>query len=70
MALHFFVSHMMRLIQLVGPMAKRTEQVNVRLDTEMKAELAAIADKQHRTLSNLILAVLKDYLEAERGKKT
>ena len=31
------------------------------LDSEMKAELAAIAHKQHRTLSNLILAVLKDF---------
>lgn len=53
-------------------MTKRTEQVNVRLDPEMKAELTAFADAQHRSLSNLILAVLKDWLAAQReiGKKT
>jgi predicted transcriptional regulator len=48
-------------------MTKRTEQVNIRLDPETKAELAAIAQSQHRTVSNLILVVLKDWLAAYRG---
>jgi predicted transcriptional regulator len=50
-------------------MTKRTEQVNVRLDPQMKAELTAIATSQHRTISNLILAVLTDWLEAQKQTK-
>ena len=50
-------------------MTKRTEQVNVRLDPQMKAELTAIATSQHRTLSNLILAALTDWLEDQKKPK-
>jgi uncharacterized protein (DUF1778 family) len=47
-------------------MAKRTDQVNIRLDPETKAELAAAAAEQHRPLSNLIVAILMDWLAAKR----
>jgi uncharacterized protein (DUF1778 family) len=50
-------------------MTKRTEQVNIRLDPDTKAELASIAAEEHRTLSNLIVAVLMDFLAKRRIKK-
>jgi uncharacterized protein (DUF1778 family) len=50
-------------------MTKRTEQVNIRLAPETKAELAGIAAEEHRTLSNLIVAVLMEFLVTRRAKK-
>ena len=48
-------------------MAKRTNQINIRLDPETKAELAAAAAEQHRPLANMILAILMDWLATRRA---
>ncbi len=44
-------------------MAKKLNPVNVRLDDEMREELKKIAQAENRTLSNLIVTVLREYLE-------
>ena len=51
-------------------MTKRTDQINIRLDPETKAELAAAAAEQHRPLANLILAILMDWLAARKAAQT
>jgi uncharacterized protein (DUF1778 family) len=50
-------------------MTKRTDQVNIRLTPEIKAELTAAAGEQHRALSNLIVAILMDWLAERRAAR-
>ena len=47
----------------------KTELVGVRIPSEIKEELQKIADEETRSLSNLVLKVLKDFL-ADYEKKT
>ena len=46
----------------------KTELVGVRIPSEIKEKLQAIADEETRSLSNLVLKVLKDFL-ADYEKK-
>ena len=47
-----------------------TVKVNVRLTPALKAKLERIADRQHRTLSNLVQMALQQYAEeAEKTKR-
>lgn len=41
----------------------KTEAINLRMSPAMKAMLRAIADREHRTLSNVIEHLLIDYCE-------
>ena len=47
----------------------KTELVGVRIPSEIKEKLQEIADKETRSLSNLVLKVLKDFL-VDYEKKT
>lgn len=42
--------------------------LHMKLDAELKEELRKLAEKENRTLSNLIEKVLKDYAEQNRGR--
>lgn len=46
-----------------------TRPVNIRIDTELYDYLEARAEKEHRTLSNMIISILLDAKEAEEGEK-
>ena len=48
-------------------MTKRTDQVNVRLDPEMKRKLAAYAHAEKRTISNLIFLIIAEWLEKKEA---
>ena len=39
--------------------------VNIRLDEKIRKELKKIAEQEHRTLSNLIVKILMDYLKKQ-----
>lgn len=41
----------------------KTEAINLRMSPEMKAMLRLAADREHRTLSNMIEHLLIDYCE-------
>ena len=41
----------------------KTEAINLRMSPEMKAMLRAAAEREHRTLSNMIEHLLIDYCE-------
>ena len=41
----------------------KTEAINLRMSPEMKAMLRTAADREHRTLSNMIEHLLIDYCE-------
>ncbi|WP_407278233.1 hypothetical protein U5817_17355 [Aromatoleum evansii] len=41
----------------------KTEAINLRMSPEMKATLRLLADREHRTLSNMIEHLLIDYCE-------
>ena len=47
-------------------MTKRLHPINVRLDDEMRDELRQIAQAENRTLSNLIVTVLREYLDRRK----
>lgn len=42
---------------------QKTEVINLRMSSEMKAMLRAAAEREHRTLSNMIEHLLIDYCE-------
>lgn len=42
---------------------RKTEAINLRMSSELKALLRAAADREHRTLSNMIEHLLIDYCE-------
>lgn len=47
-------------------MAKTDTQIGVRVTSEFKAKLEAQARKERRSVSNLILKVMEEYLEAKK----
>lgn len=50
-------------------MAKSENQIGFRVTDEFKARLTAQAEKERRSISNLIINVLTDYLDnAEKNK--
>ncbi|WP_158579218.1 hypothetical protein [Pseudoflavonifractor sp. AF19-9AC] len=49
-------------------MAKTDTQIGVRVTKEFKEQLEAQAQKERRSVSNLILKVMEDYLEAQKDK--
>lgn len=52
-------------------MTKRTDQVNVRLEPEMKDQLSAYANAEKRTLSNLVFLIISEWLQKKEveGRK-
>jgi hypothetical protein len=46
---------------------KKLHPVNVRMDDAMLAELRGIAAAENRSISNLIVTVLRDWLAARRA---
>jgi len=50
-------------------MAKTDTQISFRVTTEFKEALEARAQKERRSVSNLILKVLEEYLESEDNKE-
>jgi hypothetical protein len=50
-------------------MTKRTDQVNVRLNPEMKEKLIAYADAEKRTLSNLVFLIISEWLAKKEGER-
>jgi len=44
----------------------KTVAINIKLHKNLKDELKKIAEKEHRTLSNLISKILIDYLSARK----
>ena len=49
-------------------MAKTETQISIRMTNEFKARLEAQAQKERRSVSNLILKVMEEYLEQQEGK--
>lgn len=49
-------------------MAKTETQIGIRVTNEFKFRLEAQAQKERRTVSNLILKVMEEYLEQQEGK--
>ena len=49
-------------------MAKTDAQIGIRVTSEFKARLEAQARKERRSVSNLILKVMEEYLESQREK--
>ena len=47
-------------------MAKTGAQIGIRVTSEFKARLEAQARKERRSVSNLILKVMEEYLESQR----
>ena len=47
-------------------MAKTDSQIGIRVTSEFKARLEAQARKERRSVSNLILKVMEEYLESQR----
>ena len=47
-------------------MAKTDAQIGIRVTSEFKAKLEAQARKERRSVSNLILKVMEEYLESQR----
>jgi len=46
----------------------KTELIGVRMPPEMKDKLQKIADEETRSLSNLVLKILTDYLKEHEQK--
>ena len=46
-------------------MTKTDAQIGIRVTSEFKAALEAQAQKERRSVSNLILKVMEEYLEAQ-----
>lgn len=47
---------------------KKLNPINVRLSDSMRAELQEIAQSENRTLSNLIVTVLQQWIDERRQK--
>ena len=43
-----------------------TEPLSLRINSDLKAKLVAMADKDHRSLNNLIEKILLEYLEVKK----
>lgn len=50
-------------------MAKTDAQIGLRVTKEFKEKLEAQARKERRSVSNLILKVMEDYLKEQREKE-
>ena len=50
-------------------MAKTTVQVGIRVTSEFKARLEAQAQKERRSVANLIFKVMEEYLEQQEAKQ-
>ena len=46
-------------------MAKTDTQISVRITNEFKARLACQAEKERRSVSNLIIKVMEEYLDRQ-----
>ena len=46
-------------------MAKTDTQIGIRVTSEFKAALEAQAQKERRSVANLVLKVMEEYLEAQ-----
>ena len=53
-----------------GDMAKTDTQISCRVTHEFKARLEAQAARERRSVSNLIIKILSDYLEAAEAEET
>lgn len=49
----------------MGDVERKTETVNLRLSLRMKELLRIAAEREHRTLSNMIEALVLDYCESK-----
>ena len=47
-------------------MAKTNTQIGLRVTSEFKEQLEKQAQKERRTVSNLIIKVMEDYLESQK----
>ena len=50
-------------------MAKTDAQIGIRVTSEFKAKLEEQAQKERRSVSNLILKVMEEYLEQQNEQK-
>lgn len=51
-------------------LAKTTTQIGLRVTDEFKERIAVQAEKERRTISNLIINVLTDYLDQAEQKES
>lgn len=51
------------------PVVAPTPKFLLRLPADLRQELEMIADREHRTLTNLIVHALREWLEARRDQK-
>ena len=47
-------------------MAKTDTQISIRMTSEFKIKLEEQAKKERRSVANLVLKVMEDYLESQR----
>ncbi len=52
----------------VRALSKTDAQIGFRVTSEFKARLEAQAQREHRSVSNLILKVMEEYLDAAEPK--
>ena len=45
-----------------------TKQMNLRLDTKLLEYLEMRAEREHRTLSNMIISILLEEMERKKGE--
>lgn len=50
-------------------MAKTDAQIGIRVTSEFKDQLEAQARKERRSVSNLILKVMEEYLESQKEEQ-
>lgn len=50
-------------------MAKTDTQIGIRVTSEFKAKLEAQARKERRSVSNLVLKVMEEYLESQQEEQ-
>ena len=50
-------------------MAKTDTQIGIRVTSEFKAQLEEQAQKERRSVSNLILKVMEEYLQEQQKEK-
>lgn len=48
--------------------AKKTAAMNMRIDPQVRADIAALAQSQDRSLANYVERILKAHIEAEKAK--
>lgn len=49
-------------------MNKKDDTIAIRVKPEMKAKLQAVADSEMRSLSNLVVKILDEYLDKTKAK--